>query len=53
MSKLYYQINHPSKTSLQLVISGIAEVPKPSSEVPDARFVIHNGVLYPVRPEVQ
>lgn len=53
VSKLYLQINHPSKTSISYTISGIAQLPKASCKAPDAQFVIHNGKLYPVRPEVQ
>lgn len=51
--KLYLQINHPSKTSLQYRISGIADAPKPAAKAPDSTHVIHDGVLYQVRPEVQ
>jgi hypothetical protein len=51
--KLSYQICHPSKTILQFVISGIADIPKPSLKAPDSQYEIHNSVLYQVRPEVQ
>lgn len=53
VSKLFFQINDLPGMRLQYTISNIAEVPKPSLKAPDSRYVIHNGKLYPVRPEVQ
>lgn len=50
--KLYFCIDHPSATSIRYTISGVEEAPKPASTDPDSQFVIHNGKIYPVRPEV-
>lgn len=49
--KLYFEIKDLSSTRLQYAISDAA--PKPSLNAPDSQFVIHNGKIYPVRPEVQ
>jgi hypothetical protein len=51
--KIYFEISHPSRTSIQYTVSGIADAPKRAMQDLSARYVIHDGVLYPVLPEVQ
>jgi hypothetical protein len=50
--KVFYSIQ-PSAKGVRFAVFDAAEVQKQSSVADDAQFVIHNGVLYPVRPEVQ
>jgi hypothetical protein len=51
--KITYSIVPSSRTSLTFSIRDVAEVPKYSPDPIEGNWAIHNGKLYPVRPEVQ
>jgi hypothetical protein len=50
--KITYSVQ-PSAKGVTFAIFDVAEVKKHSSVADDAQYVIVDGVLYPVRPEVQ